>query len=652
MFSLWGQDVDVINHRGGYCVFQVKMEKNSPMVGGGDIELVERAKHRGRAYQCLPCYHKEGRVVINEKGRIEDHILKNHVKLDEVPYYCSLCLFRCHSLQQLNKHVTAYARHREMARKRDVQDHQPYLMKSSNPYKIGSLDYMQLSTEESIRYFMQQARQAKERDVRNPVTQAVQQMLPSDLQVDIASLLNLVEASPMAKTDAGSTGPLHGPDILPTSIGTPVDVGQHQMPDMQAILKTPVMDMQVPHQAATPRTVTAPMAEQQGTVWTPVVQMIAHTPVLPNQILDLSRSSAPQTASVISLASHHQGPSQMSAGPESQATAILPSEPLDLSFRTAPHHQMENQKPATQPSRTPRTTSACRYESDHGQQRGTASRFPQGIAAQTPLSVPTESPDCEDVAESEDPAMESPASADMSLGIQTVERLQTSSEGQGSHLQEAADRAEQEEDLMDQLLPQEDMELSISTAKRAAPSESEEPLPKRKRGTEDPTFDISLIAVNGLVAALHGLREDMVKNTKTMDRMEKTLVETNVLLSKAMDSMTRLKNVLDGNEKEEKRREERRQEADRRREEERRREREEDRRREERRREAERRDREERRRNESGCGSGHKDERRNEEKKEDTDKRRKQDKENEPRVKSVLGRTYTENAINDYGRRH
>ena len=651
MYSLWGQDADVITHGGGHCVFQVKMEKISPMVGGGDVELVERAKHRGRAYQCLPCYHKEGRVVINEKGRIEDHILKNHVKLDEVPYYCSLCLFRCHSLQQLNKHVTAYARHREMARKRDVQDHQPYLMKSSNPYKIGSLDYMQLSTEESIRHFMQQARLAKERDVRNPVTQAVQQMLPSDFQVDITSLLNLVEASPIAKSDAGSAGH-HVPDTLPTSIGTPADVGLYQMPDEQARLNTPVMDQQVLRQAAVPRTATDTTMVQQVTAQTPVAQMMPHTPMLLNQILDLSRSSAPQTASVISLASHHQGPSQMSAVPENQTTADLPSEPLDLSLKTVPHPQMENQKPATQPPRMPRKTSACRYGSDHGQQRGAASRFPLGIAAQTPLSVSTESPDCEDVAESEDPVMNSPAPADMSLGKQTVERLQTSSEGQGSYLQEAADRAEQEEDLMDQLLPQEDMELSISTTKRAAPSESEEPLPKKKRSTEEPTFDISLIAVNGLVAALHGLREDMVKNTRTMDRMEKTLVETNVLLSKAMDSMTRLKNVLEGNEKEEKRREERRQEADRRREEERRREREEDRRREERRREAERRDREERRRNESGCGSGHKDERRNEEKKEDTDKRRKQDKENEPRVKSVLGRTYTENEINDYGRRH
>ena len=121
----------------------------------------------------------------------------------------------------------------------------------------------------------------------------------------------------------------------------------------------------------------------------------------------------------------------------------------------------------------------------------------------------------------------------------------------GSHLQEEAERAEQEEDLMEQLLAQEDMELPITTTKRAS-SESKEPLPKRKRRTEEPTFDNNLVAVNGLVATLQGPREDVVKNIRTTDRIVKTLGETNVLLSKAMDWMTRLKNVLDGNQKEEK----------------------------------------------------------------------------------------------------
>ena len=41
------------------------------------------------------------------------------------------------SVNSDHKHVTAYARHREMARKRDVQDHQPYLMKSSNHIRLA-----------------------------------------------------------------------------------------------------------------------------------------------------------------------------------------------------------------------------------------------------------------------------------------------------------------------------------------------------------------------------------------------------------------------------------------------------------------------------------------------------------------------------------
>ncbi|MEW8548314.1 MAG: hypothetical protein AB2693_32825 [Candidatus Thiodiazotropha sp.] len=210
-------------------------------------------------------------------------------------------------------------------------------------------------------------------------------------------------------------------------------------------------------------------------------------------------------------------------------------------------------------------------------------------------------------------------------------------------------KGDQDENLMDQLLPEEDMELN--TSGKRSQSETEDPIPKRQKTAEEPTFDISLVAVNGLVEAIQGLREDVAKGAKTTQRIEKALVESNVMMSKMMDIMTRLKNTLDNNEKEERRREERRQEADRRREEERRREREEDRRREDRRRESERRDREEKRRMEASSGSGHGEDRKKEEKRDDADKRRKAEKENEPRMKSVLGRSYTENGISDYGRK-
>ena len=68
---------------------------HSNSMGGGDVDEARRmAKHRGRAYQCLACFHKEGKNTINEK-KIEFYILKNHVKLEEVPFYCRLCLFVC-----------------------------------------------------------------------------------------------------------------------------------------------------------------------------------------------------------------------------------------------------------------------------------------------------------------------------------------------------------------------------------------------------------------------------------------------------------------------------------------------------------------------------------------------------------------------------
>lgn len=173
------------------------------------------------------------------------------------------------------------------------------------------------------------------------------------------------------------------------------------------------------------------------------------------------------------------------------------------------------------------------------------------------------SADVADFVEDDDSVLDTPVPAVMSLGTPTAER-QTSAKGQDSHPQEAVDKAAPEEDPMEQLLPQEDMELSISNAKRA-PCESEELLPKRKRSSEEPTFDISLVAVNGLVAELQGLREDVTKSTRKMVRVDTARIETDVFLSKTMDSMTR----LNGNEKEEKRKEERRLEADRRKEEER-----------------------------------------------------------------------------------
>ena len=66
-------------------------------------EDIERAKkRRGRAFLCTSCYNKSERQVkkIDEKGRIEDHILKTHMTPERWPFYCIRVTDRQHSQAQ------------------------------------------------------------------------------------------------------------------------------------------------------------------------------------------------------------------------------------------------------------------------------------------------------------------------------------------------------------------------------------------------------------------------------------------------------------------------------------------------------------------------------------------------------------------------
>ncbi|KAH3710689.1 hypothetical protein DPMN_070181 [Dreissena polymorpha] len=44
-----------------------------------------------------------------------DHIYKHHVALDDCPFYCTLCMFRCTTKEALQKHVTNYTKHTALA---------------------------------------------------------------------------------------------------------------------------------------------------------------------------------------------------------------------------------------------------------------------------------------------------------------------------------------------------------------------------------------------------------------------------------------------------------------------------------------------------------------------------------------------------------
>lgn len=54
-----------------------------------------------------------------------------HVALEEVPFYCKLCMFRCQRKDQLVAHVTKYKRHVDMAAKSKIIDHSQCLLQNA-----------------------------------------------------------------------------------------------------------------------------------------------------------------------------------------------------------------------------------------------------------------------------------------------------------------------------------------------------------------------------------------------------------------------------------------------------------------------------------------------------------------------------------------
>ena len=159
----------------------------------------------------------------------------------------------------------------------------------------------------------------------------------------------------------------------------------------------------------------------------------------------------------------------------------------------------------------------------------------------------------------------------------------------------------------------------------------------------EPTVEVSLIAMNGLVASLQSGSNQLARNERSGERTEKALTEIAGILGKVADSLNRLKNAVEENTKEQRRREERYTEIERKREEEHIKDREAERRREDRRRDAEKREREEIKRLLIELKSDEKEKR---------NKIEKEEKENNKLSrKSVLTRVYTENTIRDLSKK-
>ena len=90
---------------------------------------------------------------ISELGPIEDHILKNYVCRDRVPYYCRLCTSKCFTSYQLDHHATHYSRHVAAAKQMSITNHREWMVASTVPYRISEVDMLKYS-QESILFFL------------------------------------------------------------------------------------------------------------------------------------------------------------------------------------------------------------------------------------------------------------------------------------------------------------------------------------------------------------------------------------------------------------------------------------------------------------------------------------------------------------------
>jgi hypothetical protein len=108
---------------------------------------------RGKAYRCGLCLEKGGNYV-DIKSRVESHIFKVHLTLDQSAFYCTLCLFRCKNNRDLTNHVRGFRPHLQRKKALEdighMQEESTYLFQSQKPYVIKDTDMVSFSRAESL----------------------------------------------------------------------------------------------------------------------------------------------------------------------------------------------------------------------------------------------------------------------------------------------------------------------------------------------------------------------------------------------------------------------------------------------------------------------------------------------------------------------
>ena len=488
-------------------------------VGGGDVENREKARRRGRAYQCMHCYHKEGQKVIDVKYRMEDHILRLHMTLEQAPFYCKLCFFRCFKWEQLVDHITSYRRHIAMAHKGNVVNHSDFLVRNTQAYKISQLDYCALSAEDSINHFLSVSRAAEAAKKELPL--AVRQCLP-DLDLYSVGATDQLNAEYVPTPVANISTLVESKD--PFFLDQPI----HAIP-----CKSTDDDLQEP---------VAPIEQNY----------------FPQDFLDNQEevNVTEEKNSNMEGLNLYCGSGNYSVSTEGNLVS-KESDPCVRSYNAS-----------TKDKVVMKEIDPC-------------------VGS---FNISTKQ---NDVLEESDP----------SVGNDIV------SDSRRVHM---FGNQEGEENIMDQLLPVED--VLVTPVRKRSLDESEKPLPLPKKLKD---VDVRDMSERTLVEVVGKLTEVIEKNNRALRRMEDLMVDNTCVMAKVVEAMTRLKRTIEESERQE-RREERRHEY-------------EERRDAERRWEDERRRREEDRRKES---------------------RRQEEKENKQRVRSTLGRSFTENRGDGTGRRN
>ena len=501
-----------------------------------DKELVDRAKHRGRAYLCLACHYTKKVRYIEEHGKMEDHILRHHIEADRIPFFCSLCKFKCLKKDQFVRHLSHYARHVSMAAARKVVDHSPWMVESPNPYPVGEMDMVKLSQEESLRFFLERSTQRQSPLINAGLTKLQCGNLEADINEE--TLRTGVISAPAAVTQmpAPTTVPPVGQTQM---LGAPV----YWYPQQQGLFaqiqqwlaNTTGGSLQGPVSSALPiqPSTIQPVAAQQQQFQTqqPGTLLLAPSPGHQATIISTGLDTASSTGYV---------------------EAYVPEEPVDDEPGQPdiedPVHRAEEPVEAKKSE-----TSTTAGDDDEDNQEA-------GVANPTAVADPTEVV--------EDITSQLLGAEEQNLNSPVVEpkkrKINTGAEAVAS---------------------------GSSDDKEATTEETVSKRRKVEEGTEE--VNISLVAMNSLVTTLQSLKGQMGRNEKASDKVDRALTDMAAQMSQVTDALHRWKEVINDSVREEKVREERRIEADRRREEAKRKEQEAEVKRADKRREDDRKDRQE-----------------------------------------------------------